>query len=257
MDKTKELKKEISKRNFTKIKNNLVNWLQNQVKNAGLKGAVIGLSGGIDSVVTARLCQLAFEENILNVVLPCHSNPADREDGLRIANRFKMPVVESDLSLVYDQLLAKLRENDLGTNKMAAANLKPRLRMSALYYYAQLENYLVVGTDNLSELKIGYFTKHGDGGIDLAPLGSLVKHEVKELAKILDIPDDIINKKPSAGLWDGQTDESEMGFSYQDLDYYILKGEAEPELKKRIENLAAKNNHKVSPVPIPKREDIL
>jgi len=139
---------------------------------------------------------------------------------------------------------------------MAEVNIKPRLRMTALYYYAQAKNYLVVGTDNWSELKIGYFTKHGDGGIDLAPLGSLVKHEVKELAHELKIPAEIIEKNPSAGLWDGQTDESEMGFSYQELDNYILNGEARPEIEAKIKKLAAKNSHKVAPVPIPNREQI-
>jgi NAD+ synthase len=128
--------------------------------------------------------------------------------------------------------------------------------MTALYYYASALNYLVVGTDNKSELKIGYFTKYGDGGIDLAPLGALVKHEVKGLAQRLDIPERIINKKPSAGLWSGQTDESEMGFSYQELDHYILTGEADEEIKEKIEKLAAKNRHKLEPIPIPKREDI-
>ena len=257
MAKIDELRKEIEKKDFGRIKNNLVHWLQNKVKAAGLKGAVIGLSGGIDSAVTARLCQLAFEDNLLTAVLPCESNPEDREDALMLANRFKMSVVENDLSEIYNQFLTKLRANDIEGGKLAEANIKPRLRMTALYYYAQAKNYLVVGTDNRSEIKIGYFTKHGDGGIDLAPLGTLVKHEVKELAKCLDIPKKIINKKPSAGLWNGQTDEDEMGFSYVDLDYYILKSEAEPELKEKIESLTAQNQHKLNPVPVPKRKKII
>jgi NAD+ synthase len=242
---------------YAKIKNNLVSWLQKRVKNAGLKGAVVGLSGGIDSAVTARLCQLAFGEELLTVIMPCHSSSKDREDALKIANKFKMQVVENDLSDLYNNLLDNLKANGIKGGKLAEANIKPRLRMTALYYYAQGKNYLVVGTDNWSELKIGYFTKHGDGGIDLAPLGSLVKHEVKELARLLDIPAEIIEKKPSAGLWDGQTDESEMGFSYEELDQYILSGKAEPEVEEKIKKLAFKNSHKVAPVPIPKRDEIL
>jgi NAD+ synthase len=247
----------IAENDYQKTKDKLVSWLQSEVKNAGLKGAVVGLSGGIDSAVTARLSQLAFGEEVLAVIMPCHSNPKDREDALKVANEFGIEVVENDLSEIYDHFLSNLKESGIKAGKLAEANLKPRLRMTALYYYAQSKNYLVVGTDNWSELKIGYFTKHGDGGIDLAPLGSLVKHEVKELAKVLGIPAEIIEKKPSAGLWNGQTDESEMGFSYQELDQYILTGEAEPEVKEKIQKLAAKNSHKVAPVPIPKRSEIV
>ena len=249
--------KNLKENDYEKIKDNLVAWLQAQVKNAGLEGAVVGLSGGIDSSVTARLCQLAFGENLLTVTMPCHSSEKDREDALKVADKFGMEVVENDLSEIYDHLLANLKETDVKAGKMAEANIKPRLRMTTLYYYAQAKNYLVVGTDNWSELKIGYFTKHGDGGIDLAPLGSLVKHEVRELARELEIPEAIINKKPSAGLWDGQTDESEMGFSYQELDKYILTGEAEPEVKDKIQKMASKNSHKLTPIPIPKRDKIV
>lgn len=242
---------------YNKIKDRLVNWLQTEVENAGLAGAVVGLSGGIDSAVTARLCQLAFGEEMLGVIMPCHSSSQDREDALKVAGNFGIEVVENDLSQIYDHFLANLRESGVEAGRLAEANIKPRLRMTALYYYAQAKGYLVVGTDNWSELKIGYFTKHGDGGIDLAPLGSLVKNEVKKLAEVLEIPAEIIEKKPSAGLWDGQTDESEMGFSYQELDQYILTGEAEPEVKEKIEKLSAKNSHKVAPVPIPRRNEIV
>ncbi|PUU95138.1 MAG: NAD+ synthase [Halanaerobium sp.] len=247
----------IAENDYTKIKDNLVSWLQTEVQNAGLKGAVVGLSGGIDSAVTARLSQLAFGEDVLAVIMPCHSSTQDREDALMAANKFGLQVVENDLSEIYDHFLANLKESGIEGGKLAAANIKPRLRMTALYYYAQAKNYLVVGTDNRSELKIGYFTKHGDGGIDLAPLGSLVKHEVKELAEVLEIPAEIIEKKPSAGLWEGQTDESEMGFSYQELDKYILTGEAEPEVKEKIQKLASKNSHKAAPIPIPARDEIV
>lgn len=242
---------------YAEIKDNLVAWLQEQVKNAGLKGAVVGLSGGIDSSVTARLCQLAFGDELLTVIMPCHSKAKDREDALKVAGKFDFEVVENDLTEVYDHFLANLKGSGIKAGSLAEANLKPRLRMTALYYYAQAKDYLVVGTDNWSELKIGYFTKHGDGGIDLAPLGSLVKHEVRGLAHELGIPEEIINKKPSAGLWDGQTDEAEMGFSYQELDNYILTGEAEPEIKEKIQRLASKNSHKVAPIPIPKRNEIV
>lgn len=257
MNKFDKIQEEISKNDYGKIRDRLVNWLQSEVKKAGLKGAVVGLSGGIDSAVTARLCQLAFEENILTAVLPCKSSPKDREDAFLAAERFQLPVIENDLGELYENFLKQLKSSGVEGGRLATANLKPRLRMTALYYYAQAKDYLVVGTDNWSELKIGYFTKHGDGGIDLAPLGSLLKHEVKELARILDIPAEIITKKPSAGLWEGQTDEEEMGFSYLDLDCYLLTGEAEAELEAKIKDLILKNSHKTEPIPIPGRKNLL
>jgi NAD+ synthase len=246
----------MEKIDYAKVETNLVKWLQNKVNNAGLKGVVVGLSGGIDSAVTVRLAQKAFDDNVLGVIMPCHSKTQDEEDAQMLAEKFSIKHIKYDLSDVFDHFLDGLKRTGIEGDKLSEANIKPRLRMTALYYYASALNYLVVGTDNKSELKIGYFTKYGDGGIDLAPLGALVKHEVKGLAQRLDIPERIINKKPSAGLWSGQTDESEMGFSYQELDHYILTGEADEEIKEKIEKLAAKNRHKLEPIPIPKREDI-
>jgi len=239
------------------VEKNIVNWLKRKVKEAGADGAVVGLSGGIDSAVTAVLLQKAFGDNVLGIVIPCHSSQQDIEDAHRLTSKFSIKYIETDLSNVFDQFYAELNESGIKGGELAAANIKPRLRMTALYYYASSLNYLVVGTDNRSELKIGYFTKYGDGGIDLAPLGMLVKTEVRELAEHLGIPKNIIEKKPSAGLWQGQTDEEEMGFSYEQLDHYILTGEAEDKIKEKIEKLAKKNAHKLKPVPVPVREEII
>ncbi|ADQ15556.1 NAD(+) synthase [Halanaerobium hydrogeniformans] len=244
-------------KNFKKIADNLVDWLKDKVVSAGANGAVVGLSGGIDSAVTARLAQKAFGDNAMGIIMPCNSNREDREDALLFANKFALNYIITDLSDVYQHLLDELKRSGIKGNKMAEVNIKPRLRMTSLYYYAASLNYLVIGTDNRSELKIGYFTKYGDGGVDLAPLGSLVKHEVKVLARELKIPEKIINKKPSAGLWSNQTDEDEMGFSYQELDHYILSGEAEKATKEKIERLVQKNEHKLKAVPIPERSDIV
>lgn len=244
-------------RDYKKIADNLVEWLRRKVDAAGAKGAVVGLSGGIDSSVTVRLAQKAFGENVLGVIMPCHSKSRDAEDAEMLAEMFSVKHLRYDLSDVFDHFLDGLNSTGIEGSRLAEANIKPRLRMTALYYYAQSLNYLVVGTDNRSELKIGYFTKYGDGGIDLGPLGSLVKNEVKGLAQELGIPQEIINKKPSAGLWQGQTDEEEMGFSYQELDQYILTGEAEKEIKEKIDRLAEKNKHKLQPIPIPDRDEII
>jgi len=122
--------------------------------------------------------------------------------------------------------------------------------MLTLYYIANQLNYMVVGASNKSELSIGYFTKYGDGGVDIIPLGNLVKKQVRELAGYLCIPQPIIDKPPSAGLWDGQTDEGEMGFSYDELDRYIMTGEAPGKLRSKIESMIAASEHKRSLPPI-------
>ncbi|WP_345894773.1 NAD+ synthase [Natroniella sulfidigena] len=200
----------------------LVNWLRQKVEEADCKGAVVGLSGGIDSSVTAILAKKAFSENMLGVIMPCVSNPQDQKDAQLVAKQFGIETEVIDLIETYKNLVTRLDTQQ--KSKLALANIKPRLRMTTLYYYANLRNSLVVGTDNRSELKLGYFTKYGDGGIDLAPLGNLVKTEVKEVAKILGIPEKVISKPPSAGLWANQTDEEELGVSYKEIDRYILTG---------------------------------
>jgi NAD+ synthase len=133
------------------------------------------------------------------------------------------------------------------------ANVKPRLRMTTLYFVANALNYLVVGTGNRSELTIGYFTKYGDGGVDLLPLATLLKSEVRAMAKELGVPDSIIEKAPSAGLWLGQADEDEMGFTYAELENYLTNGPetVSPALAMRIERLVRGSDHKRSPIPTP------
>ncbi|MCK8828296.1 NAD(+) synthase [Natroniella acetigena] len=239
-------------RNYTKLEGQLVDWIRERVEEAGCRGTVVGLSGGIDSAVTAVLCQQAFPENNLGLILPCYSNHQDAEDAKKLVDEFEINYQVFDLAATFDQLLTTVEGGQEVTKDMAVANIKPRLRMTTLYYYASKRNSLVVGTDNRSELKIGYFTKHGDGGVDIAPLGNLVKLEVRELAKELGVPKEIISKPPSAGLWSGQTDEEELGISYQKLDNYILTGEAEPKVKEKVERLASQNAHKLQAPPIPK-----
>lgn len=255
-------------RNYKKIENNLLNWIREKIGDAGCQGAVIGLSGGIDSSVTSLLCQKAFPENTLGIIMPCQSSPEDRVDAIKHAEKFGIKYKEIDLGDVYQKFLQSIDDNDQeldldkvinsqnlaaaeGSLKLALANMKPRLRMTLLYYYANLNNYLVVGTDNRSELKLGYFTKFGDGGIDIAPLGNLVKLEVRGLAREMGIDHKIISKAPSAGLWDGQSDQDEIGLSYREIDYYLVDGKAETEVEERVEAIAAKNKHKLELPAIP------
>jgi NAD+ synthase len=200
----------------------IADWLKDKVAAAGAKGCVVGLSGGIDSAVVSRLCQNAFPDDTLALLLPCHSLEADIDSARRFAEHFKLKHIGVDLTKTFDTVCQALGADQAKTD-LTVCNIKPRLRMTTLYYYAGRLNYLVVGTGNRSELEMGYFTKYGDGGVDLLPLGGLFKSEVRALAKELNIPQEYIDKAPSAGLWPGQTDEGEMGITYEELDR-ILAG---------------------------------
>jgi NAD+ synthase len=232
----------------------LVSWIREKVLAAGCKGVVLGMSGGLDSSVLAVLCQRAFPQNILGLIMPCHSNPEDKAHAQEVASKFAIPTTEIVLDSIYSTLLHTLPDYraDPALGHLAKANLKVRLRMLALYYAANQLRYIVAGSSNRSEIAVGYFTKYGDGGVDIMPLGNLVKAQVRKLACFLGIPQPIIDKPPSAGLWEGQTDEGEMGFSYGDLDRYLLTGKVSGEIRGKIESMVAKSAHKRSLPPIPK-----
>ncbi|MFA6548308.1 MAG: NAD(+) synthase [Candidatus Margulisiibacteriota bacterium] len=213
----------------------IAGWIKNKVTEAGANGCVFGLSGGIDSAVVGALCKQAFPQAVLGLTLPCHSLSVDIQLALDFAKKFDIPVRNLDLSPTFENLFQALEAGKAynGEKDLAVVNLKPRLRMISLYYYAAKMNYLVVGTGNKSELEMGYFTKYGDGGVDLLPLGNLLKSGVRKLAVELKIPQAIIDKPPSAGLWEGQTDEGEMGITYAELDN-ILTGRLDGIAKDKI-----------------------
>jgi NAD+ synthase len=231
----------------------LVNWIKDEVNAAACKGAVLGMSGGVDSSVAAVLCKRAFPENTLGLIMPCHSIPEDREHALAVATRFSIQTQEVVLDSVFDTLNNVLpdRKTETTAGQLAQANLKVRLRMLALYYFANQLTYMVVGASNKAELSAGYFTKYGDGGVDIMPLGNLLKREVKELAEFLGIPQEIIDKPPSAGLWPGQTDEADMGFTYDQLDGYLSAGEVPDDVKIKIESRISAHRHKRMPPRLP------
>ncbi len=242
-------------------------WMRRLLLSSGARGFVVGLSGGVDSAVVARLAQLAAPGNVVAVVLPSHSDPADERDAAAVAKHFSLITIRADLSDAYDTTIAAahaaeqalpgaMRDrpgDDPIRSRRPLANLKPRLRMAALYFLANRLDYLVAGTSNRSELSIGDFTKHGDGGSDLLPIGHLVKSEVRALARALDVPSAIIERTPSAGLWIGQSDEEEMGFTYADLERYLEEGPqgVSPALAMKIERLIRSTEHKRTLPPIP------
>ena len=197
-----------------RLEQSIVQWLKRKVKAAKAQGIVFGLSGGIDSAVVAGLVKKAVGDNHQALLLPCHSSAHAHDDAQVVVKAFGLTSRVIDLTKVNDLFLQLLPE---GT-PLAMANVKPRLRMLTLYYVANAMNYLVAGTGNKSELGVGYFTKYGDGGVDILPIGDLYKKDVRRLAHHLGVPKLIIDKPPTADLWPGQTDEGEMQLRYEELD---------------------------------------
>jgi NAD+ synthase len=248
----------------------LARWMRERLHAAGARGFVVGLSGGVDSAVVARLAQLAAPGDALGVLLPCHSDPQDERDAMLVARHFSLPIERIELSTAYDTLVAAMQpalasiigaerhgkaskgapesaeSDDEYRGRVPLANIKPRLRMTTLYFVANSLNYLVAGTGNGSEMAVGYFTKWGDGGVDLLPLGRLPKSQVRALAQELRVPADIVERPPSAGLWIGQNDEEDMGFTYADLERYLEGGPqaVTPALAMKIERLVRASDHK-------------
>ncbi len=231
----------------------IVSWLREQVKKSEAKGLVFGLSGGIDSACVGVLCKKAFGNNCLGLIMPCESHSDDEDMALLVANKFSIPVKKISLDEPFRELLKILPHSD---NHLSIANVKPRLRMLTLYYFASNYDYLVAGTDNKTEAMLGYYTKYGDGGVDILPIGNMFKSQVRELARELNIPREIIERKPSAGLWQGQFDEDEMGLLYDEVDG-ILKAiesndttDTDRQKLDKVMNMISNSQHKRDPIPV-------
>lgn len=239
------------------LSKDIANWIKQRVEDSKAKGIVLGLSGGIDSACVAALSKLAVGDNVLGLILSCQSNPDDEKFARQVADKFKIKIEKICLNDIYDKFISILPES----GKMPKANIKPRLRMIVLYYYANKLNYLVAGTGNKSESLVGYFTKYGDGGVDILPLADLLKTEVSKLARELGVPDEIIKRVPTAGLWEGQTDEGELGMSYGDLDKAIMAIESDKtknypkkDIIEKVRKLIKDSQHKRQPIAAYKKK---
>lgn len=234
-----------------------INWLQNKVKEANAKGLVVGVSGGIDSAVAVNLIKQACPHDSLGVILPIKSHSKDVDDGVAVAKAAGLKYVVLDFSDEHQSMMKKVinvLSKEVNTDdklRISDANLRARLRMSAIYAIANSLNYLVVGTDNAAELYTGYFTKYGDGGVDLLPLGKLLKSEVYQWARELEVPEQVIIRPPSAGLWEGQTDEAEMGVTYEVIDAFLSGKKISKDNHMKLISMHERTAHKRQMPPLP------
>lgn len=220
--------------NLTKIEATIIAGIK---KFVGTKNVFIGISGGIDSAVTAFLCVKALgKKKVFGILMP-YGRQSDINDSFAVVKQLNIKYFHKDIRPIVDQY-------KIADSKFVNANIMSRVRMTILYAYTNHKNGLVVGTTNKSEMALGYFTKYGDGGCDFEPIANLYKTEVVQMAKFLNIPQNIIIKKPTAGLWDDQTDEDEFGFTYPELDKFLQGEQLNPKVESKIKELINLSEHK-------------
>ncbi|MEL4456112.1 NAD(+) synthase [Lutimonas vermicola] len=253
--------------NTEKVTNHIVNWLKDYAAQAGAKGFVVGVSGGIDSAVTSALCARTGLQ-VLCLEMPIHQAPSQVNRALNHIDWLKkiysgVGMTQVNLTPVFDSLIKALPEvEDEEERFMSLANTRARLRMTSLYYFAALNGLLVAGTGNkVEDFGVGFYTKYGDGGVDLSPIADLMKSEVYALAEYMGINKEIIVAAPTDGLWgDDRTDEDQIGASYDELEWAmaaIEQGMDEGNLNKRqkqvldiYNRLHKANMHKMVPIPV-------
>ena len=233
-------------RNYEKELENRVAFIRQLLKESGCEGIVYGNSGGKDSALVGILCKKACS-NTVGILLPCataQNYGSDTDDAIRVAEQYGIAYRTVDLTETRGALVAALEKAGLELNNAAVSNIAPRLRMTALYTIAAAEHRLVAGTGNRSEAYMGYFTKWGDGAYDLNPIADLTVTEIYEFLRYLNAPQSIIDKAPSAGLFEGQTDEAEMGVTYAAIDRFLLTGEGEEADLAIIDRFHRRSEHK-------------
>lgn len=226
----------------------LVSWLEEQrTDKYGMEGYVIGISGGIDSAVCAHLLAKTGAP-VYGVILPSASTPQkDIDDAIAVAESAGVPYIIAPIAPTYDTFIETMQplfNSEAERQNVIAGNVQARLRMISLYAHAQSNKAVVVGTDNMAEWHLGYFTKFGDGGVDVVPLVHLTKGQVYDLGKHLGVPQAVLDKAPSAGLWVGQTDEDELGVSYAEIDVYLSGGSVSDKAMERINFWHNRSHHK-------------
>lgn len=259
-------------KNPEKVKNHIVKWLQDYTEKSALQGFVVGVSGGIDSAVTSTLCALT-NLPVIVVEMPIHQeegqvNRAQEHMGWLVKNFNNVKAKSVSLTAVFDAFKDTLpATKNTEQQNLSLANSRARFRMATLYYFAALHRYLVAGTGNkVEDFGVGFYTKYGDGGVDLSPIADLMKTEVFELAAHLGIVNSIQNAPPTDGLWDdGRTDEDQLGASYPEIEWAMDAVASNQEVKNMTDrekqvlqlykNHHKSNRHKMDPIPVCKIPD--
>lgn len=260
--------------NAERVTNHIVQWLKTYAMESNVKGFVLGVSGGIDSALTSALCAKTGLPTLC-LEMPIHQADSEVNRALNhvqwLKNAFtNVSMSKVNLTPVFDSLVTTFPNVEQEEDRyMSLANTRARLRMTSLYYFAAIHGYLVIGTGNkVEDFGVGFFTKYGDGGVDLSPIADLLKTEVYELAKYLNINNDIIIAPPTDGLWgDDRTDEDQMGASYPELEWAMQQYDnghsandfigREQEVFNIYKKLHLANKHKMIPIPVCKVPEVL
>ena len=249
------------------ISQHIIKWLKDYATSSGVKGFVIGISGGIDSAVTSTLCAMT-KLPLLCVEMPIHQAESQinraKEHILFLQQKFSnVSTIVTDLTPTFETIKAALPTTDNANYlHLTLANTRARLRMTTLYYHAGINSYLVVGTGNkIEDFGVGFFTKYGDGGVDISPIADLLKSEVKKIGEYLNVPQSIISAKPTDGLFgDDRSDEDQLGANYDELEIAMINFQngkkandfsgREKEVFEIYSRLNRINQHKINPIPI-------
>lgn len=240
------------KKNSTKLKEYAIylnKWLNQYLIKTKKTGYILGLSGGIDSALCLTLCKNYKEIHVEPIYLNIENSALDSQCIKALAKQYQIKINEINLENIYHTIAKQLKIAD----SLSLSNLKSRLRMLSLYAIAQQKNLLVMGTSNADELYLGYYTKYGDGASDISPLACLTKNNIFDLAKLLNLPQIIISRPPSASLYKNQTDEQDLGFTYHDLDQFLLGKKINQKIEQKIVNYHKRNLHKNTLINKPKQ----
>ena len=246
-----------------KVSKHITNWIENYINKSGAKGIVVGVSGGVDSALTSTLCA-ETGHNILCLEMPIYQNKDQVSRSKKHIDWLmsKYPNVTSkqiELNDTFESFVNSLPDNSSDKHELSLANTRSRLRMVTLYYFSALNNYIVAGTGNkVEDFGIGFYTKYGDGGVDISPIADLLKSEVFTLAKFHNIIDEIIEAEPNDGLWnDNRSDEEQIGASYEEIEDAMMNFNKNDNLSKRekevldiFNSFHKANKHKMDPIPV-------